>query len=684
MLLQSLYAFAKNTKTRHGDLLIDSAEFESRYIAWLIHLDMDGLFQGLIPLMTNEEPGKLYDKLPRTLEPKDSGTVAEFLVEDMLTILGLGESSSKTIKDKAMDKHNNFWQRIHNAANELNNPELKVLLKWKENIKGHPIPNLVYEKYKKPGSRGEGKEQWLVILPSGEKMPLYFWQNASIDATFKVGNVIPIEDEKVLSWWSVWFQKWLGEKENACFLAHGGGRVCSITGDVGAPMSNSHLPKLKRIPDANPTGSTIASAESDSFHSYGLSEQQMKIPGSKSAPDASYTSVSVRGAIAYCNALNYLLSDDNHHISVGPVVFCFWCKKSSKIPGLIGQIFNNAYPEHVKNLLSSQFVGIEPPEVLRQEHLYTLALSGNGGRVMVKQWIDQTLDDAVINLNQWWQDLQVVPFYSSGAKKTKKADVKRSPSPYRMYALAETTLRRSKNRKNEKLIGDRVVQLYLAALQGRSLQITLLKPILDEFQSALVKDNEEKRTFPFSTSRFALIKLMLLRNPNRKEGNFMPDEKLVADTQDKAYNSGRLLAVLDSLQKRSLRTNKEGGGKKPSLNAGVIKRYYGRASTAPAQVFPLLLGLSMHHFSKLSKGNESDKKASASFEKRKEDILARFKANPTEAPNFPRLLGLEEQGRFALGFYQQKAFDREQYRKWLETQGKEGEEVFADDNENTE
>ncbi len=163
----------------------------------------------------------------------------------------------------------------------------------------------------------------------------------------------------------------------------------------------------------------------------------------------------------------------------------------------------------------------------------------------------------------------------------------------------------------------------------------------------------------------------------------MPTYEL-ADTPDPAYNLGRLLAVMDSLQKRSLRTNKEGGGKKPSLNAGVIQRYYGRASTAPAQVFPLLLGLSMHHFSKLSKGNESDKKASSSFEKRKEDILARFRANLAEAPNFPRLLSLEEQGRFALGFYQQKAFDREQYRKWLETQGKEGEEVFADDSENVE
>ena len=118
MLLQSLYEFAKNTKARHGKLLIDSAEFESRYIAWLIHLDRNGDFHGFIPLMTDEEPGKLYDKLPRTLEPKDSGTVAEFLVEDMLTILGLGESPSKTIKDKAMDKHKNFWQRIHNAAKE--------------------------------------------------------------------------------------------------------------------------------------------------------------------------------------------------------------------------------------------------------------------------------------------------------------------------------------------------------------------------------------------------------------------------------------------------------------------------------------------------------------------------------------------------------------------------------------
>ena len=652
MLLQSLYEFAKNTKTRYGDLLINSAEFESRYVAWLIHIDENGVFKGFIPLITDEDFGKLFDKLPRTLEPKDSGTVAEFLVEDILTIFGIGESPSKSIKDKAQAKHENFWQRIHDAANELNNRELKILLKWKENIKGHPvIPNLVYEKYKKPGSRGEGKEQWIVVLPSGEKMPLFFRQNASIDATIKVGNVLPIEDEKVLSWWSSWYQRWLGEKENACFLAHGGGRVCSITGDVSAPMSNSHLPKLKRIPNANPTGSTIASAESDSFHSYGLSEQQEKIPGSKSAPDASYTSVSVKGAIAYCNALNYLLSDDNYHISVGPVVFCFWCKRSLKIPGLIGQIFNNAYPEHVKSLLGSQFAGIEPPEVLRQEHLYTLALSGNAGRAMVKQWIDQTLDDATKNLNQWWQDVQVIPFYSSVAKKMKKSNVKGSLlSPYRMYALAETTLRRSKNRKNEKLVGDRVIQLYLAALKGSSLPIILLKPILDEFQSALVKESEEERTYPFSTSRFALIKLILLRNPNKKEDEFMPTYEL-ADTPDPAYNLGRVLAVFENLQDKYHNYERKG--------AGIVERYYGTASSAPASSFPLLCRLARHHLSKLKKGEEKDTKAADAIEKDITEIFSKFQPTTTgQPPVFPRILTLEEQGKFALGFYQQKAKPR--------------------------
>ena len=39
------------------------------------------------------------------------------------------------------------------------------------------------------------------------------------------------------------------------------------------------------------------------------------------------------------------------------------------------------------------------------------------------------------------------------------------------------------------------------------------------------------------------------------------------------------------------------------------------------------------------------------------EILSRFEPQtPGAPPMFPRVLTLEEQGRFALGFYQQKAF----------------------------
>jgi CRISPR-associated protein Csd1 len=139
-----------------------------------------------------------------------------------------------------------------------------------------------------------------------------------------------------------------------------------------------------------------------------------------------------------------------------------------------------------------------------------------------------------------------------------------------------------------------------------------------------------------------LIKLILIRN--RKEGGFMPQPQL-ADTDDAAYNLGRLLAVLENLQNVYHDYEKKG--------AGIIERYYGTASTAPAAAFPLLCRLARHHFSKVRKENEG---AANSIENRLTLILSKFPPSaPGQPPLFPRTLALEEQGKFALGFYQQKA-----------------------------
>ncbi len=668
MLLKSLYDYAQKQK------LFDNLPLQKWDVHVLIAIDGKGYLRSnsLIPLTQQDAKGKErigQDHLVPRFPGENNGGKAYFLFENPIAVLGRDKISGECISvdpkkgKNATKSFFHFWNQIQEAYVETKDSRLKALLEFRvkyirevDDKMQADLPFLKIENNKKGDPELFGDV--------GQKKPILM---KNLRIAFSVDGeplMLDNEDDLLRRYWSQRYVELAfvdneDEKEEQKGNFGMTSTICLVTGQVGQPIARSHKPKIK-LKSGN--GYIVSFAkEAPAFSSYGFEMGQ-------NAP------VSERVAASYTLALNKILYDNDTHINLGPISVCFWAKNDQKTSGLFHTLLSKAYPEQVKDFLITPFSGISDREVLRKERLYTAAFKGNKGRIFVQYWLDQPLETAQINFTQWWEDLQIISLYKQTSN---------SPPMYAIPDLARTTLRRTKKHKDDKLLAERIICLYRAALEKGQLPITLLKPILDEFHSALVKDDEKKPLYPFSTSRFALIKLILLRNPNRKEGDFMPTYEL-ADTPDTAYNSGRLLAVLDALQKRSLRTNKEGGGKKPTLNAGVIQRYYGRASIAPAQVFPLLLGLSQHHTSKLQKGNEKDKKAAASFEKRKEDVLAKFRANPGESPNFPRILHLEEQGRFALGFYQQKAFDREQYHKWLETQGKEGEEVFADDNENAE
>src|ERR1019366_1386258 len=107
MLFQALYEFAQFTRTPWADgfpakkRLIDSPEFDSGSIHWLVCLDADGRFKGFESLAGVEE----FKPVPRTLEPKDSGEVAEFLVEDFKTVFCLGASATEKLTPKGENKH---------------------------------------------------------------------------------------------------------------------------------------------------------------------------------------------------------------------------------------------------------------------------------------------------------------------------------------------------------------------------------------------------------------------------------------------------------------------------------------------------------------------------------------------------------------------------------------------------
>ena len=113
---------------------------------------------------------------------------------------------------------------------------------------------------------------------------------------------------------------------------------------------------------------------------------------------------------------------------------------------------------------------------------------------------------------------------------------------------------------------------------------------------------------------------------------------LAPDEPNKAYQLGRLFAVLETAQRMAL----------GNINATIRDRYFGAASATPASVFPLLLRGAQNHLGKLRKDHKG-----GWLEREIEDILDRLTLD------LPRALPLAEQGRFAIGYYHQR---KEQFK----------------------
>ena len=104
---------------------------------------------------------------------------------------------------------------------------------------------------------------------------------------------------------------------------------------------------------------------------------------------------------------------------------------------------------------------------------------------------------------------------------------------------------------------------------------------------------------------------------------------LETERREVSYLLGRLFAVLEKAQLDAL-------GK---VNATIKDRFFSAASATPASVFPRLLRLSQHHIEKSKYGHVSDRRIS--------EIMEHINV-------FPSHLNLQDQGLFAIAYYQQK------------------------------
>lgn len=125
-----------------------------------------------------------------------------------------------------------------------------------------------------------------------------------------------------------------------------------------------------------------------------------------------------------------------------------------------------------------------------------------------------------------------------------------------------------------------------------------------------------------------------------------------------AYVCGRLLAEYENLQEAVYRAAGES-----KINVTVGDRYYSLASTNPTIAFPKIEDMAKSHFRKLRRDNP---RAMRAIEGRVIELHEKLGAH------FPAILDLEGQGRFALGYYHQKAEKNRQITEHRERKAANG------------
>jgi CRISPR-associated protein Csd1 len=618
MLLKHLYDFAVSRR------LLDDLAFSPKAVRWILELDGKGNLLGGGAQMTGDEKRGIEINCPQTTRPKVAGGVAEFLADGLTAVFGLDpdpDAPMQATKRADRDVNNaakqaDFWQQIEAAEKQTHYPGLAALLAFRSRL-SKITPGLL-RWGTAPDAKAGTKSAWWLRAASGNEVRL-----GPENFTFRVNGELLLENETLRTFWR---DRHAAEVNEAAASFPKG--TCLISARMDQPIPPTH-PKIKGVPNTQSFGASIVSFDKDAFASYGFDQNQ-------NAP------ISLEPANAYCVALNWMLEHEDHSLRLGQTSLCFWAQQTAAAGNFFARMFNRPDPKSVADFLKSPWAGIER-ELARKDQFFAVTLAGNSGRIVVRHWLQEPLDQAIENFHRWFADLELEvpsrPLPKSG-RAAKAAGKETEFHPLSVYWLACTTVREAKD-----LAPDVPAQLYRAALEGTAPSVSLIKPILDQLHSKLVRD--EHYQLLYDQSRFALLKLIL--NRNRKDNTMTIEPKLTHNTDEPAYNCGRLLAILAATQDKAHEYKMEG--------AGVAERYFGTASVSPASVLPLLLRLNRHHLNKIAK---SDRFAGHErfIEEQIQQVLALFKpAKPGQPPVFPRTLDLQAQGRFALGFYQQQAAD---------------------------
>ncbi|HLZ07751.1 MAG TPA: type I-C CRISPR-associated protein Cas8c/Csd1, partial [Chloroflexota bacterium] len=275
---------------------------------------------------------------------------------------------------------------------------------------------------------------FLAADPSSQlDLPKDFDRGALI--TFRVHGTFPIDLPSVQQFWASANDPGGNPDRPAKVMQ------CVVCGET-RPVLDRLQGKIKGIRAGQTSGTSIISANSDAFESYGLTAS-LVAPTCASCGER------------FTKAANSLIADQAHCLRLGGAEFIFWTREDVGFDLLT--YFQTPQSEDVRGLLESVRSGRQAAEI-DDTKFYATVLSGSGGRAVVRDWIDTTVGDVRSNLARWFVAQRIVDPYGEAAR------------PFGLFGLAAATVRDA----SKDLAPPTPRALLSSALTGNPLPFSLL------------------------------------------------------------------------------------------------------------------------------------------------------------------------------------------------------------------
>lgn len=381
--------------------------------------------------------------------------------------------------------------------------------------------------------------------------------------------------------------------------------ICLVTGEK-TEIARIHR-GIKGVPGAQSSGAALVSFNASSFESYGK-EQSYNAPVGKYAE------------FAYTTALNYLLSDRTYSLQIGDAMVVFWAESGKTSYQDFFKMCTESPSDNQRELKELfEKIQLGKPVVFKGDELnpeqrfYVLGLAPNAARLSVRFFYENSFGNILKNISEHYKRMEII---------RPQWEQKEFLSVREL--LFETV---NKNSKDKKPVPNMATMTFRAILSGERYPERL-------YSDTLIRIRAEQDDSKINWRRIAIIKAYLMQNCYWKEGeDYMG---LNEESNDIAYVLGRMFSVLESIQLDA----------SPGVQATIRDRYYNSACGTPAAVFPILIKLKNSHMKKIGREKEGTKKY---YEKLFTEIM--WKVDASEG--FPKRLSLEQQGKFAIGYYHQ-------------------------------